>query len=554
MISFSCLFQMEHSTQSDKNNHRARRQAMSLLFIAALTSCIYPAQAQSNEIWAGLPTTDAPQSRYGHTAVWTGSQTQKMIVFGGFAGDTEAPSNTGGVYDLTANSWNSTMSGSVPVARWGHTSVWDGDKMLIWGGGSSVYFGKDLLDSGAVFNPSSNSWTSMTAPNPPSARSNHTAVWTGSKMVIWGGFTDSGRVNDGGVYDPTANSWTSTPTTNAPSSRSDHTAIWTGSKMIVWGGDANGLTNTGAIYDPAANSWTSMSTTSAPSARHQHTAVWTDSKMIVWGGWGAGGLLNNGAIYDPDANSWTSISTTNAPSARSQHTAVWTGSKMIVWGGEENSRAVNTGGIYDPSTNMWTATPMDDGTPSDRERHTAVWTNSGMIIWGGTTGVQGKNTGAIYGDKVEAASFSGPFVSTSWSTGENPEKQGLLSWEGAPNSLVMHNYQPWPDSGVTAAHVVPFNARIKFSWRYHYVFKNPQYIYIPPGCPAGYRINKKWYNLMTGNYHLQQGTASFSVKKGDTIELTLNGSYDGVNNDCNVRNPTGSLVRFTVFNFMAVKE
>jgi hypothetical protein len=31
-------------------------------------------------------------------------------------------------------------------------------------------------------------------------------------------------------------SWTATSTTNAPSPRSSHTAVWTGSEMIVWGG------------------------------------------------------------------------------------------------------------------------------------------------------------------------------------------------------------------------------------------------------------------------------------------------------------------------------
>ena len=30
--------------------------------------------------------------------------------------------------------------------------------------------------------------------------------------------------------------WTSTNTTNAPSARTGHTAVWTGSEMIVWGG------------------------------------------------------------------------------------------------------------------------------------------------------------------------------------------------------------------------------------------------------------------------------------------------------------------------------
>src|SRR5437868_392254 len=71
----------------------------------------------------------------------------------------------------------------------------------------------------------------------PAGRSYHTAVWTGSEMIIWGGVDDSGfAVNTGGKYNPGTNSWTATTTINAPSGREFHTAVWSGSEMIVWGG------------------------------------------------------------------------------------------------------------------------------------------------------------------------------------------------------------------------------------------------------------------------------------------------------------------------------
>src|SRR6185437_6648757 len=34
----------------------------------------------------------------------------------------------------------------------------------------------------------------------------------------------------------TNNTWTATSTVNAPSERDSHTAVWTGSEMIIWGG------------------------------------------------------------------------------------------------------------------------------------------------------------------------------------------------------------------------------------------------------------------------------------------------------------------------------
>ena len=73
--------------------------------------------------------------------------------------------------------------------------------------------------------------------NAPIGREDHTAVWNGSQMMIWGGYDDSvGVMNTGGRYAPSTNSWTATSTTNAPVGRAEHTALWTGSEMIVWGG------------------------------------------------------------------------------------------------------------------------------------------------------------------------------------------------------------------------------------------------------------------------------------------------------------------------------
>ena len=63
---------------------------------------------------------------------------------------------------------------------------------------------------------------------------------TGQTISISGGFDSTGRSNTGGRYDPISNSWTPTSTVNAPAARDRHTAVWTGSRMIVWGGDASG--------------------------------------------------------------------------------------------------------------------------------------------------------------------------------------------------------------------------------------------------------------------------------------------------------------------------
>ncbi len=75
-------------------------------------------------------------------------------------------------------------------------------------------------------------------------------------MIIWGGWEGGPIFNTGGRYNPITNSWTATSTANAPAPRTNHTAVWTGSEMIVWGGNDVGAFNTGGRYNPVTNSWT----------------------------------------------------------------------------------------------------------------------------------------------------------------------------------------------------------------------------------------------------------------------------------------------------------
>jgi N-acetylneuraminic acid mutarotase len=298
----------------------------------------------STDSWVPISIANAPDARVVHTAVWTGSE---MIVWGGFDGNNNL--NTGGRYNPATNSWIATATANAPASRGSHTAVWTGNEMIIWGGRSDAI---TYLTSGARYNPITNSWTATSTINAPGGRAFHTAVWTGTEMIIWGGYSYDGTnhyFNTGGRYDPGTNNWTATDIAGAPSERVDHTALWTGNEMIVWGGgDRFGYFDTGGIYDPNANAWSVTSTASAPSGRRLHSATWTGTEMIVWGGFdGSGFKLNTGGRYDPNTNNWTGTSTTNVPDARRAHTAVWTGSEMIAWGGELNGANVaDTGGRY----------------------------------------------------------------------------------------------------------------------------------------------------------------------------------------------------------------
>ena len=58
----------------------------------------------------------------------------------------------------------------------------------------------------------------------------------GEPQVRTASATSSGRLHLASSPGMHRNTWTATSTSNAPSARYGHTAVWTGSEMIVWGG------------------------------------------------------------------------------------------------------------------------------------------------------------------------------------------------------------------------------------------------------------------------------------------------------------------------------
>ena len=348
----------------------------------------------SANTWSTISTVGAPSALYGYSAIWTGS---RMILWGGsiLNGYTYTPQNTGFSYSPSANAWINISTAGAPTARQAHTAVWTSTEMIVWGG-DDAHNGVQAI--GGRYNPTSDTWMPTSVQSDAVERSEHTAVWTGSEMLIFGGNGGGYVVGNGGRYNPATDLWSAMATGGAPAARHMHTAVWTGSEMLIWGGrDDTTPLQTGGRYNPAQNVWSAIPTSGAPGARQHHTAVWTGSQMIVWGGQSSDSIFNffnDGGRYVPASNAWVPLTLNGAPSSRTYHTAVWTGTEMLIWGGRYFD-ADGDGARYNPASNAWTpVSPVN--APSPRARHTAVWTGSEMIVWGGESGTNYFNTGARY--------------------------------------------------------------------------------------------------------------------------------------------------------------
>lgn len=205
----------------------------------------------------------------------------------------------------------------------------------------------------------------------------HGAVWTGSRLIVWGGYSSGSYLNTGYIYNPQTNSWSAMTTTGAPSGRSEYSYLWNGTYFIVWGGlNGSGPLNSGGMYDPINNQWSPISTINAPSARWVNAIAWNNNKLLIWGGksdfstnYNSASQLTDGALYDPSNGSWTPISSVNAPKFIQPYDRYYTynATDLYAIGGSMNLNESQTVIYqYNFGNNIWTQkaslTPNHGGT------------------------------------------------------------------------------------------------------------------------------------------------------------------------------------------------
>ncbi|CAL1413296.1 unnamed protein product [Linum trigynum] len=228
----------------------------------------------------------------------------------------------------------------------------------------------------------SNNWMVLSiAGDKPAPRFNHAATVIGNKMVVVGGESGSGLLDDVQVLKFDQFTWTTIPSKLylSPSSLplkipacKGHCLVSWGEKVLLIGGKTDPPSERISVwaFDTERECWSVMEPRGdIPIARSGHTVVRSGSTLILFGGEDAKKRkLNDLHMFDLKSLLWVPFCSTGArPSARSNHVAALCDRKtLLIFGGASKSRTLNDLYSLDFESMVWSMINIRGFHPSPR--------------------------------------------------------------------------------------------------------------------------------------------------------------------------------------------
>ncbi|GAB3661282.1 hypothetical protein GCM10027589_23430 [Actinocorallia lasiicapitis] len=326
--------------------------------------------------------------------------------------------------------------------RTGEVVAWTGTEMVVWGGAGWQGFraGRPMAD-GAAYAPGTDVWRPIAA-GPLSARKGAVSVWTGGRLLVWGGSDVRGRwLTDGAAYNPEADAWEALPA--GPKwpfkyAFGGPVAVWTGSELVVWGGsDPNewqSRKTSGLAYNPQRRTWRKLPAVQLKGF-HRSFAIWDGDRLIV-----ITEPHNERVAYDPAADTWSRLPAFPMSTGRTNDMA-WTGSRLFLVGNAKDSRGgqVMFGGT---ARGPWTSLPdVPQGLVSPLIRAGDM-----VLSWGGRP----KQGGFAFLERENRWVNLPPHAGV-------PRSGGTRLWTGK-QLLVWGGFKECEDTGIADCDVPPLNS------------------------------------------------------------------------------------------------
>lgn len=248
----------------------------------------------NSRMWSPVGTTGSlqPSPRSNHIAIYDSAR-QRMIVWSG--------QTTGGVFadarvwelDLFSLTWRVLAPAGAVLPRYGSASIYNphGDRLVIFGGFSNI----GQSDETFSFDLIARTWIRLIPFTfTPRPRSMHSAAYdpVNNRMIIYGGQTFTYE-DDLWAFSFLTSRWDSLRPPAVPAGRYLSSIVTTrDNQILLFGGrTAAGFVNDVWQYSIARNKWTRHTVSGPqPEPREGHTAIYRpeEDKMVIFGGSGAG--------------------------------------------------------------------------------------------------------------------------------------------------------------------------------------------------------------------------------------------------------------------------
>lgn len=316
-----------------------------------------------------------------------------------------------------------------PIAgRTSPASVWTGREFIIWAGQIAPDPASEPAaptePDGAAYDPTTDTWRQI-ALSPLGHRGGPQAVWTGTEMLVWGGWAGSTPRRDGAAYAPSTDTWRRLP--DAPFAASQ--LVWAVDRAI-----AIGDTGEAASYDPETEEWTEMPAYPVRDA-WMRSLIWTGSELLLFIATNGVDTPTEGFRLRPGDAAWRPT----APSAQWALYAgrmIWTGTEAVGIAGSNRSESGRSGAAaYDPANDRWREIPA-----CDLDALNAVWTGELILDHSGAfdPATGGCSTLPVAPKRGTLGTNGREFFAFAW-TGD-----AYLAWSGGTGSDLVYN----PNDGV----------------------------------------------------------------------------------------------------------
>jgi hypothetical protein len=314
-------------------------------------------------------------------------------------------------------SWQLVSTMHAPQARYGHGMVYDSLRhvAVLFGGDST---GESRLND--TWEYDGTDWQLINTPQSPSGRVNLQSSMVydtiRNRVVLFGGLTVSGYVNDTWEYD--GSNWELVPIAQSPEPRDAQSMAYDTKRHVVvlFGGHREGVDAMNDTWEYDGVSWQQKSPEQAPPARWYSPMVYDEKRgvMVLIGGRSTFSTVLNDT-WEYDGVNWRQVNVPQSPSPRDSHMLAYdtdTGETVLFGGLRDRDTRFSDTWSYDGTT--WQSVSTNQ-TPTSSSVSSMAYDSQRQkfVFFGGGYWLTSQSQPTLFGDTWELSATPEPSLSIS---------------------------------------------------------------------------------------------------------------------------------------------